>query len=275
MQKPAIKPRALFVSILAFSSLFFALLFFYPQQVAYFINIPGLLLVSVGTLAAILICRPIHDVRRVLASLPLLLKNNPTPAYSEINQLLSIADHYRHGRLRSAEEELSYISNDFLRIGIQQVIDGAPREDVHKLLHWQKEGIRSREMNDAQILRLMASFAPAFGMLGTVLGLILMLHNLNESTVATIGSAMGFALITTLYGIIASNLLLKPLAIKKQQRVEQLLSHLTMLEEGIRMLHQRQHPVIIKDTLDAFSQHHFNNTLSVKPNPLLQAHSVH
>ena len=275
MQKLAIKSRPLLISLIIAPCLLLALFILYPQQTAYFINIPGLLLVFAGTLAAILVCRPIEDVKRVFKSIPLLLKNNQLSPYSEINQLLNIADHYRHGHLRTAEEELNYVNNDFLRMGMQQVLDGTPIDEVNKLLHWHKEGIRSREMNDAQILRLMASFAPAFGMLGTVLGLILMLHNLDESTVTTIGSAMGFALITTLYGIIASNLLLKPLAIKKQQRVEQLLSHLTMLEEGINMLHQRQHPVIIKDTLDAFSSHRFNSTINAEVSPLLQAHSIH
>ena len=247
-----------------------------PEQLSHFVNIPGLLLVIGGTLVAILMCRPIQDVKRVLKSVPTLLKNNETSStYSEINQLLSIADYYRHGFLRNAEEELSYVNNDFLRAGMQQVLDGASLDEVNKMLHWHKEGIKNRELADAQILKLMGSFAPAFGMLGTLLGLILMLHSLNDTNIATLGSTIGFAMITTLYGIIISNLFLKPLAIKKQQRVEQYISQLTMLQEGIIMLHQRQHPMLIKDTLDAFSSHRFNKTINPDEALYIQASSIH
>lgn len=242
-----------------------------PQNVLDFFNFSGLLVVIGGTVAATLVCRPLTDVKRVLRRLPALAQDELPSITREIQQLLFIAEQIRHGYIRAAEEELTRVQNSFLRSGLQMVLDRSPLEDIAKVLRWRMEGLRSAETTDVQILRTMASFAPALGMLGTLFGLVHMLHDLGSSDLTQIGTAMAFALMTTLYGIVAANLFFKPLAMKMERRTQQQLAQLALLQEGILMTYDRQHPMLIKETLAAFLAQHqqiFDRATSA---PLLKA----
>ena len=116
-------------------------------------------------------------------------------------------------------------------------------------------GVRSQENTQTQILHSMAAFAPAFGMLGTLFGLVHMLSGIGESGLNEIGGTMAFAMITTVYGIVASNLVFKPLAIKMERRTSKHLMEMTMLMEGILQIHQKRHPTLIRETLESYSVH--------------------
>lgn len=242
-----------------------------PQNILDFFNLSGLLVVVGGTVAATLVCRPLADVKRVLRRLPALAHDDLPSINREIQQLLNIAEQVRHGHIRAAEEELTQVQNFFLRSGLQMVLDRSPLDDIAKVLRWRMEGLRSAETTDVQILRTMAGFAPALGMLGTLFGLVHMLHDLGSSDLTKIGSAMAFALMTTLYGIVAANLFFKPLAMKMERRTQQQLAQLALLQEGILMIYEQQHPMLIKETLAAFLVQHqqiFDRTTTA---PLLKA----
>lgn len=226
-----------------------------PEHFGVFFNIPGLLVVLGGTFAATVVSRPIVDVVRVMRSLPDLATDDPETVEGEIEQLLRVAEWYRRGNLAAAERELTQVSNPFLRSGMQIVIDQGPLQDLTKVLQWRIAGVRLREHADAQILRTMAAFAPAFGMLGTLFGLVQMLSGLGHSGLQEIGATMAFAMSSTLYGILAANLVLKPLAIKMERRTQGRLVLMTMLQEGILLLYERRHPTLIRETLDAYLAH--------------------
>ena len=226
-----------------------------PEHIGAFFNIPGLIVVIGGTLAATIVSRPITEVVRVLRSLPELSTDIPMNAEGDIEQLLRVAEWYRHGNIRAAERELANVSNPFLRGGIQLVIDGGPLQDLTKVLQWRIAGLRAREQADAQILRTMATLAPAFGMLGTLFGLVHMLSGLGHSGLQEIGATMAFAMTSTLYGILAANLVLKPLAIKMERRTQQRLMLMAMLLEGVLLFYDKRHPVLIRESLDAYLAH--------------------
>lgn len=226
-----------------------------PQHIGVFFNIPGLLIVFGGTLAATVVSRPIADVVRVLRGLPDLATDEILTAEGEVEQLLRVAEWYRRGNLPAAERELNQVANPFLRSGMQMVIDQGPLQDLTKVLQWRIAGLRSREQADAQILRTMATLAPAFGMLGTLFGLVQMLSGLGHSGLQAIGASMAFAMSSTLYGILAANLVLKPLALKMERRTQQRLVLMSMLQEGILLLYDRRHPTLIRETLDAYLAH--------------------
>jgi chemotaxis protein MotA len=226
-----------------------------PSQIGLFINIPGLLVVVGGTLAATVVSRPFADVVRVLRGLPELANDVPMTAHHEIGQLQRVAEYYRHGYVRAAEQELERVSNPFLRTGMQLVIDRGPVQDLVKVLQWRIAGLRSREQADAQIVRTMATLTPAFGMVGTLFGLVHMLSGLGAAGLPEIGASMAFAMSSTLYGILLANLVLKPLAIKMERRTQQRLVVLHMLQEGILMLYDRCHPTLIREALEAYLAH--------------------
>jgi len=233
-----------------------AMILMSPDNAAAFFNIPGFIVVIGGTLAATFVSRPINDVYKVLRTLPELFREEEDNIETDINQLLRFASCYRSGKLRAAERELAAIDNRFLSCGLQQVIDGASLEDLNKSMQWRMTGLRSRDQGQTQILYSMSVFAPAFGMLGTLFGLVHMLSGLGNSGLNEIGVTMAFAMITTVYGIIASNLIFKPLAIKMERRTNQRLMRLNSLREGILQIYEKRHPTLIKETLDAFYAHH-------------------
>jgi len=241
-----------YTAIFCFGFAFIYVLFVFQKELLTFVNLPGLLIVLGGTLIATLISRPFSDVRRAFHSALIFRKNKSFIDLHGIEKLFQAADCYRHGNIRAAEYETSKIENTFLRSGAQLVLDGSSIREVDKAMQWQIQGLRSRESTDVQILRSMATFAPAFGMLGTLLGLIHMLNNLDTSSLAQVGTAMGFAMLSTLYGIIAANLLLKPLAIKKERELEKGLMAMAIMREGIILLSERQRPSMMKETLGAF-----------------------
>ncbi len=224
---------------------------FSHQRFGVLINLPGLLMVLGGTLAATLVSRPIGDVARVARSLRGLLHDPEVNADTQIRQLLELAHWYRNGNLPAAERVLEQVRDPLLRSGAQMVIDREPLDEVVKVMQWRAAGARTREQADAQILRTMASFAPAFGMLGTLFGLTQILGSLGHAGLAQIGAGMSFALVTTLYGIVLANLVFKPLAIKMERCNQQRAVIMNVVLEGIVLLHQRRHPFIIRDTLTA------------------------
>lgn len=237
-----------------------------PGHLGAFINLPGLLVVVGGTLAATLVSRPFRDVQAVLREVPLLLHDEQPAGQLEVNQLLRFADGFRMGNLRTAERELAAIEDPFLYAGLRMVIDGCQPQDLSKSLQWRMAGLRAHEQGQAHILRSMAVFAPAFGMLGTLFGLMHMLSGLGDSGLSEIGASMAFAMITTLYGIVAANLLFKPLAIKMERRTHQRLLHMGMLMEGVLLTYEKRHPTLIRETLEAFELHH----AAAAPTPVQQ-----
>ncbi|MBI5040251.1 MAG: MotA/TolQ/ExbB proton channel family protein [Gammaproteobacteria bacterium] len=226
-----------------------------PEHIGIFFNIPGLLMVIGGTFAATIVSRPIRDVQAVVRIIPELLHDDVAPSGVEVPQLLRFAENFRMGNLRTAERDLTGIEEPFLHAGLRMVIDGCQPQDLHKALQWRMAGLRAREQGQAHILRTMAVFAPAFGMLGTLFGLMQMLSALGDSGLAEIGSSMAFAMITTLYGLVASNLFFKPLAIKFERRTHQRLLRMSMLMEGILLAYEKRHPMLIKEALEAFELH--------------------
>jgi len=226
-----------------------------PENAGVFLNIPGLIVVIGGTLAATLVSRPVSEVRTLLRKIPQLFREEESTIDSDIGQLLQFAERYRYSSPRSAERALSAISNPFLSNGLRQTVEGSTPEDLTKSLQWRIAGVRSQENAQTQILYSMAAFAPAFGMLGTLFGLVHMLSGIGESGLNEIGGTMAFAMLTTVYGIVAANLVFKPLAIKLERLTNQHLMEMTALMEGILQVNEKRHPTLIRETLESYYAH--------------------
>jgi chemotaxis protein MotA len=227
-----------------------------PHGVGAFFSIPGFIVVVGGTLAATLVSRPAAEVRKLLRTIPELFRDQETTIDRDIAQLLGFAQRHRFSGPRAAEGALSEISNPFVAAGLRQVIDGCSLEDVTKSLQWRIAAERSRDSAQTQILYTMAAFAPAFGMLGTLFGLVHMLSGIGDAGLNQIGSSMAFAMVTTVYGIIASNLLCKPLAMKMERRTNQRLMQMTSLMEGVLQIQQKRHPMLVKEAMELYRVHY-------------------
>jgi len=174
------------------------------------------------------------------------------PIDDEIEEIAMISMWFAKGNLEEIEDELSNINNPFLYTGIQLLIDGIPPEDINNLLKWRILKLKQREQAEADVFISMANFAPAFGMAGTLLGLVNMLFGMSNSNFDVIGSNMAIALTTTLYGIILANLFLRPIAIKLERRTERRIMIMHMVLEGLGLLEQGRRPRYIRETLNSF-----------------------
>lgn len=224
-----------------------------PSHLFALINLPGLLVVLGGTLCAVLLSKPQHKVLSLIRELPAIVKGQPADfnGLAEFKQLLRCAHLYRSSQVRVLEQEITLATQPILIKGVQLILDRCSLGDINNILRKECARLLLPVQEKSQLLRLMSSYAPAFGMLGTLLGMIHMLYGLGEVGLEQVGATMGFALLTTLYGLVVANLVCKPLAIKLEKRTAEHASHLNTLLEGLAMMQEKTHPFVIRDMLEA------------------------
>ncbi|PIW50581.1 MAG: chemotaxis protein MotA [Zetaproteobacteria bacterium CG12_big_fil_rev_8_21_14_0_65_54_13] len=221
-----------------------------------YINLPGLLIVIGGTFAATLVSFPAQELGKVWRVLGNVFRNNEYSISDDISEIANAARLRRHGDLARIEDQLSRIGNPFLRTAIQLVIDNTPTEEIVNILQWRIKRLREQERAEAHVFHVMSVYAPAFGMFGTLVGMVNMLFGISGPDMLNIGHNMAVALMTTLYGVILSNLIFKPIAIKLERRTEKRAMIMRMIVEGTIMLAGNRSPVFIRETLSSFSAHH-------------------
>jgi chemotaxis protein MotA len=214
------------------------------------VNLPGLVLVLGGTFVASVIGHSLPAVLALLRRVPRLLRETPQPGLADRDTLLLVAGLYRRGDVRGAERASQGLRDDFLLQGARLALDPYNGAELARVMQWRMRHRQEQDAAEVRILRTMAGFAPAFGMLGTVLGLVSVLGELGPGSVQHMGVAMGFGLLSTLYGLLAANLLLRPLALKLEDRSRRRLSQMGFLLEAVVMLYERQHPLLLGEYLD-------------------------
>ena len=218
-----------------------------------YINLPGLIIVIGGTMAATLVSFPTHELRKVSKALGNVFRRTEYSIRDDIYEIAQAARFRRHGNLALIEERLAKIDNPFLRTSIQLVLDNTPADEIVNILQWRIRRLREKERAEAQVFHTMASYAPAFGMFGTLVGMVNMLYSVNGVDAMNMGHNMAVALMTTLYGVILANLIFKPVAIKLERRTEKRAMIMRMIIEGAIMLAGDRGPVFIRETLKSFS----------------------
>jgi chemotaxis protein MotA len=212
-----------------------------------YVNLPGLALVTLGTLAASILAHSARNVLGMLRRLPAKLGRRVPVNGEELELFLRIAEWHRQGRTQLAEQTAKKLQDPILRSGAELVIGRAPESELGRMLAWKIGAQRERDQDDIKIILAMAGFAPALGMLGTLIGLIEMMYALDSSQMDHIGAAMGFALLATVYGLVIANLVLKPVAVRLEDRAKEHLAWRHVQAEAVRLLHERGHPSLIRD----------------------------
>ncbi len=231
-------------------------LVFAVEEAVVFVNLPGLAIVLGGTLAATFISYPLREVVRIFGLFRIVLRNERLYTQRDIEELIQISRLWMQGDVQAVEKALKRVTNPFLRTGVQLVIDLTPEEDILDLLQWRISRLRAREHAEAQLFRVMASFAPAFGMIGTLVGLINLMFIIDVGDMAVIGRHMAVALMTTFYGILLANLVFKPVAVKLERRTEQRVVLMNMILQGISMMCEKRSPALMRETLKSFMAHY-------------------
>lgn len=234
--------------IIGWSFILFGIKF---QNLMLFWNFESILITVGGTFAATIIS---YNSKTLKSIFPVVKKafffDSLMYARKLIDILVSFAVKARSDGLLALEDDLENLDDEFLKKGIQMVVDGIEPETVSKILKTEMNYVFDRHETGRTIFSNAASLAPAFGMIGTLIGLIIMLANLED--IATIGSGMGVALITTLYGSIIANLICIPIANKLSLKHSEEILIKEMMLEGILAIQSGDNPRMIEENLRAF-----------------------
>ena len=219
-----------------------------------FIDYPSIMVVGGGSVCAVLICFPL----RSFLGLAKVLKNvffNRQASFSElIEQIVSLAETARRDGLLALENRLDDISDPFIVLGIQMAVDGTRPEVIEDVMRTEMDAMATRHRNGKSIVDQVGRFAPAFGMIGTLLGLIIMLGNMDDPS--AIGPGMAVALITTLYGSVLSNLIFLPFSEKLSFLNQHELLAMEIVVRGIMGIQSGDNPRVIAQKLNTFVPSH-------------------
>jgi len=241
-------------------------------ELYWFFNFNSLLIVVGGTLAATMVNLPLKAVRNSFSILKNVLKGEDYDYSGIIEEVVQKATKARKDGLLSLEADLGLMRDSFFKNGIELAINERDAKRLRTFLNLEMNNINSRHIAGQELFLYMASYAPAFGMLGTVLGLIIMMKNFTSVGDDVIGSfsvaerfaellgGMGLALITTFYGVFFANMIFLPIGGKLKRRSENELMLKSIVVEGIISIHAREHPMLIREKLMTFvpSQYRYN-----------------
>ena len=215
-----------------------------------FINIPAIVIVIGGTLAATLINFPLSDVIGVIGPVRNAFFNQDPDPRELIGKLTQFATVARREGILALESQASEADDEFLGKSIQLAIDGTAPELIRDILTTEVAFMEDRHSKGQAILAAMGASAPAFGMIGTLIGLVQMLAGMSDPS--TIGLGMAVALLTTLYGAVLANVVFIPTAGKLKVRTagELLMKEITI--EGILSIQSGDNPRVVEQKLKAF-----------------------
>lgn len=169
-----------------------------------------------------------------------------------ITTLVSFSEKARREGLLALEDDVNELPDEFLKKGIQLVVDGTDPELVRTIMDTEMINIDARHKIAINWWDAFGGLAPGFGMLGTLIGLIAMLQNLGSGDASAIGVGMSAALITTLYGSFAANMLCIPIVKKLSLKNEQELTMRQIMIEGTLSIQSGDNPRIVKEKLASF-----------------------
>lgn len=220
------------------------------SDIILFWDIPSLLIVIGGTLGAALITYPVYHVLGVMAIMKKTFFSKLDPPTQMIVQFVDFASRVRREGILSLEPHLKEVKDEFLRKALQLTVDGMEPQAIQEILETEISYLEERHSRGAEILLCFGALAPAMGMIGTVIGLVLMLKNMSDPS--SIGPAMAVALITTFYGAVLANLVFNPMAGKLKTRSKEEVLLRSMIIEGVMSLSRGENPRIIEEKLNSF-----------------------
>ncbi|UCD58566.1 MAG: motility protein A [Candidatus Hydrogenedentota bacterium] len=215
-----------------------------------FLHIPSFMITVGGTVAATLINYPLHEIRGVLSTVRNAFKFELQTPATMIETLVSYATKARREGILTLESELESSKDPFLIQGVRLAIDGTAPELIKDILTTELSYVESRHSLGQGIFTMMGTYSPAFGMIGTLIGLISMLRALEDPS--QIGQGMATALITTFYGALMANLIFLPIAGKLRTRTASEVLIKEVIIEGILSIQSGDNPRIVEEKLKAF-----------------------
>lgn len=213
-----------------------------------FVDVPGLLIVGGGTTAAMLVCFPFATVKNSVMIAMKAIKVKPHNPVKTIKQMVEISKKVRKEGPLSLQ---TFKSPDrFLSKAVAMMVDGMDYGAIRSILSNEISKIRERHQIGQAVFEQLGLLAPAFGMIGTLIGLVQMLKKLSDPS--SIGPAMAVALLTTFYGAVFANLVAVPIAKKLELRSNEETIGLEIVMEGVVSIVKKENPAVVQSKLNAF-----------------------
>lgn len=252
------------ISMVAAFGLFIGAIIMSTDNYWVFVDLPSLIMVLGGTLSSTFMA---YEPRYVLLSLKLILRVMASPKVgrnllkSEVGRVIKWAYTVQKSGLPALEQEAkkAVAGDRFLKYGIEMVISGYTGPEVRDIMTNLIETSYGRNTVQVNILKAMAAAAPAFGMVGTLIGLVIMLGAMGTDPTA-LGPGLAVALITTLYGVLFARMVFMPVAAKILQREQIVRFRNFLVAEGLALLAERKSPRYIQDKMNSYLDPaiHFN-----------------
>mgnify|MGYP001004954325 FL=1 len=203
-----------------------------------------------GTIAAVMISFPFSRIKDLPRITAIAFRERETDPVAIIDGMVDLAEKARREGLLALEDSVNRTEDEFLKRGIQLIVDGTDPELVRDILETYLAYIEERHKVGKSMYDAMTAYAPAFGMIGTLIGLVQMLRTLDKPS--TIGPAMSVALITTFYGAVIANLITGPIANKLALKSGVEIKLREMMLEGILSIQSGENPRIVEEKLMGF-----------------------
>jgi len=214
-----------------------------------FLNLPGFMIVAGGTLAATLIKFPLKDcIHSSILAIRTAFGAHDVEPGKLIEEAIRLTGVVRANGVKALEDEV--VKNRFFQKGLMLCADNRDEEFIRKLLTKEMNLSIERHEIGERIFRSIGDSAPAFGLIGTLVGLVQMLSNMQDP--GSIGPAMAIALLTTLYGAVIANLFAFPIADKLQHRNQNDRLASSLIIEGVIGIKQGQNPRMMEDVLESY-----------------------
>ncbi len=214
------------------------------------LNVPAAMIIFIGTLGVTLASTSMEQFKAV----PALYKkafSTPPPDYrAEVDRIVEFAERARREGLLALDDAVQQIEDPFVRKGMQLVVDGTDPEVVREILEAELDGMAARHRAGAQPFVQAGGFAPTLGVLGTVMGLVHVLENLDDPS--SLGHSIAGAFIATLYGVGAANVVFLPVGNRLKVLSQQEVDVKAMTIEGILALQAGENPRLVADRLMTF-----------------------
>lgn len=216
----------------------------------WFMDWPSVLITFGGSLGATLAANTIQGFVSGLKSIALVFKVPSNDEAATIRTIIELSNVARKEGLLALEESGNNIEDDFMKKGIMLIVDGTDPELVRNILDTELMNIDTRHQKNIQFWKGLGAAGPAWGMIGTLIGLILMLQNLSDPN--SIGPAMATALITTYYGSVLANWLCSPVATKLSSFNDSEIQMKEVMIEGLLSIQAGENPRVIEEKLKSF-----------------------
>jgi len=224
---------------------------FLAGSIKAFVNIPSFIIVLGGSTASVVVAFPLDSLKEFAKTLKSLFKQHSLGMKSMIDQFVDAAKTLKKNGKMALEKVT--VNDPFMRKGMDFVMANLQPDILEKMLQQERDAFYETEIEGQKILDKLAAYSPAWGMIGTLIGLVVMMLKLDDPS--AIGPSMAVALITTFYGAIFANLVFMPLAYIAESRAKSNYIIRGVIIEGILSLANEESPRMIEDRLNSFIQH--------------------